>query len=150
MYFVLLFQEDISPVGSGTVVIRSSISEKLSVSSNQRTMVGITCYLYLYLNSWNHPFVLCITDKFIGGLQSSSNMVTSLEDASTSGTVVFHGQHDYSDSSGTFKSRLGNQERASSASPEDSAINLAEVSFVFCFFFFFFFFFSSDVYINVN
>ncbi|KAK1424090.1 hypothetical protein QVD17_19402 [Tagetes erecta] len=87
--------EDISPVGSGTMVIRPSISEKSSVFSNQRTM-------------------------------SSSNTFTSLEDASTSGTVVFRGEHDDSDLSGTFKSRLGNQERASAASPEDSAINLAE------------------------
>ncbi|KAF5766601.1 putative protein kinase STE-STE20-YSK family [Helianthus annuus] len=87
--------EDISPVGSGTVVVRPQKSEKSSASSDQRTM-------------------------------SSSSIYTSLEDASTSGTVVYRGQHDDSDSSGTPKSRLGSQERAFSASPEDSAINLAE------------------------
>ncbi|KAI7729632.1 hypothetical protein M8C21_002667 [Ambrosia artemisiifolia] len=87
--------EDISPVGSGTVVIRPQKLEKASASSDQRTM-------------------------------SSSSIFTSVEDASTSGTIVYRGQHDDSDSSGTPKSRLGSQERASSASPEDSAINLAE------------------------
>ncbi|XP_076947932.1 uncharacterized protein LOC143620012 isoform X2 [Bidens hawaiensis] len=87
--------EDISPVGSGTVVVRPLKSEKSSVSSDQRTI-------------------------------SSSSIYASLEDASTSGTIVYRGQHDDSDSSGTPKSRLGDQERAFSASPEDSAINLAE------------------------
>ncbi|XP_076930026.1 uncharacterized protein LOC143594651 [Bidens hawaiensis] len=86
--------EDISPVGSGTVVVRPLKSEKSSVSSDHRT--------------------------------SSSSIYASLEDASTSGTIVYRGQHDDSDSSGTPKSRLGDQERAFSASPEDSAINLAE------------------------
>ncbi|XP_058001473.1 uncharacterized protein LOC110666280 isoform X2 [Hevea brasiliensis] len=56
----------------------------------------------------------------------SSSMVGSFEDASTSGTVVFRGQHDDSDSPWTPKSRLGMQERTSSASLEDSAVNLAE------------------------
>lgn len=57
-------------------------------------------------------------------------MYSSLEDASPSGTVVIRGQHDESDSPRTPKSRLGMQERTSSASAEDSATNLAEVSFV--------------------
>ncbi|KAK9265764.1 hypothetical protein L1049_003382 [Liquidambar formosana] len=56
----------------------------------------------------------------------SSNTYASFEDASTSGTVVFRGQHDDSDSPRTPRSRLGIQERSSSASIEDSAINLAE------------------------
>ncbi|KAF2286043.1 hypothetical protein GH714_009891 [Hevea brasiliensis] len=56
----------------------------------------------------------------------SSSTVGSFEDASTSGTVVFRGQHDDSDSPWTPKSRLGMQERTSSASLEDSAVNLAE------------------------
>ncbi|CAK7353016.1 unnamed protein product [Dovyalis caffra] len=47
--------------------------------------------------------------------------------ASTSGTVAFHGQHDESDSPRIPKSRLGMQERTSSASLEDSVLNLAEV-----------------------
>ncbi|XP_024968672.1 germinal center kinase 1-like isoform X2 [Cynara cardunculus var. scolymus] len=55
-----------------------------------------------------------------------SSMFTSPEDASINGTVVYHGQHDNSDSPRTPKSRLGSQERTSIASPEDSAINLAE------------------------
>lgn len=54
----------------------------------------------------------------------------SFEDASTTGTVVFRGQQDESGSPQTPKSRLGVQERSSSASVEDSALNLAEVSFV--------------------
>uniref|UniRef100_A0A2P2LCX0 non-specific serine/threonine protein kinase n=3 Tax=Rhizophora mucronata TaxID=61149 RepID=A0A2P2LCX0_RHIMU len=56
----------------------------------------------------------------------SSSRFAPFEDASTSGTVVFHGQHDDSESLWTPKSRLGTQERTSSASMEDSAVNLAE------------------------
>ncbi|KAH9802568.1 protein kinase domain-containing protein [Citrus sinensis] len=56
----------------------------------------------------------------------SSSTYTSAEDASTSGTVVYRGQHDDSDSARTPRSRLGIQERSSSASLEDSAVNLAE------------------------
>ncbi|XP_059662670.1 uncharacterized protein LOC132308569 isoform X2 [Cornus florida] len=56
----------------------------------------------------------------------SSSTYASFEDASTSGTVVYRGQHDDSDSPRTPKSRLGIQERTSSASLEDSAVNLAE------------------------
>ncbi|WZZ47602.1 hypothetical protein YC2023_043861 [Brassica napus] len=51
---------------------------------------------------------------------------TSFDDASTSGTVVVRGQNDDSGSPRTPKSRLGLQERSSSAS-EDSIANLAEV-----------------------
>ncbi|KAJ6950153.1 germinal center kinase 1 isoform X1 [Populus alba x Populus x berolinensis] len=57
---------------------------------------------------------------------ASSSTSTTFEDASTSGTVVFRGQHDESDSPRTHKSRLGMQERTSSSSLEDSALNLAE------------------------
>lgn len=56
----------------------------------------------------------------------SSNAYNSNEDASTSGTVVFRGQYDDSDSPRTPRSRLGIQERSSSASLEDSSTNLAE------------------------
>ncbi|XP_024027846.1 serine/threonine-protein kinase 25 isoform X1 [Morus notabilis] len=56
----------------------------------------------------------------------SSSTYASFEDASPSGTVVFRGQHDDSDSPRTPKSRLGIQERTSNASLEDSATNLAE------------------------
>ncbi|KAI4388133.1 hypothetical protein MLD38_000491 [Melastoma candidum] len=56
----------------------------------------------------------------------SSSTYTSFEDSSTTGTVVFRGQHDESDSPRTPKSRLGFQERTSSAYLEDSALNLAE------------------------
>ena len=52
-----------------------------------------------------------------------------MEDASTTGTFVYRGQHDDLDSPRTPKSRLGIQERTSSASLEDSSINLAEVVF---------------------
>ncbi|KAJ6845303.1 serine/threonine-protein kinase 4-like isoform X1 [Iris pallida] len=51
---------------------------------------------------------------------------TSSEDASISGTVVLRDKHDESDAARTSKSRLGSQEKTSSASLEDSAINLAE------------------------
>ncbi|KAI4321852.1 hypothetical protein MLD38_035184 [Melastoma candidum] len=50
----------------------------------------------------------------------------SFEDASTTGTVVFRGQHDELDSPRTPKSGHGFQERTSSASLEDSAVNLAK------------------------
>ncbi|TYH86737.1 hypothetical protein ES332_D01G065600v1 [Gossypium tomentosum] len=56
----------------------------------------------------------------------SSSTYASTEDASTFGTVVMRGQHDESDSPRTQRSRLGFQERTSSASVEDSASNLAE------------------------
>ncbi|KAF8411130.1 hypothetical protein HHK36_003669 [Tetracentron sinense] len=56
----------------------------------------------------------------------SSSRYASFEDASTSGTVVLRGQHDDSDTPRTPKSRLGAQERTSSASLEDSETNLAE------------------------
>ncbi|MBA0822935.1 hypothetical protein Goarm_019699, partial [Gossypium armourianum] len=56
----------------------------------------------------------------------SSSTYASTEDASTFGTVVMRGQHDGSDSPRTPRSRLGFQERTSSASVEDSASNLAE------------------------
>ncbi|XVF78563.1 hypothetical protein PTKIN_Ptkin14bG0144400 [Pterospermum kingtungense] len=60
----------------------------------------------------------------------SSSAYASFEDPSTSGTVVFRGQHDESDSPRTPRSRLGIQERTSSASVEDSAANLAEAKAV--------------------
>ncbi|KAK9938040.1 hypothetical protein M0R45_014800 [Rubus argutus] len=56
----------------------------------------------------------------------TSSTYASYEDASSSGTVVFRGQYDDSDSPRTPKSRLGIQERTSSSSIEDSAMNLAE------------------------
>ncbi|KAI3803492.1 hypothetical protein L1987_31644 [Smallanthus sonchifolius] len=56
----------------------------------------------------------------------SNNTFSSLEDASISGTFVYRGQHDDSDSPRAPKSRLGIQEKTSTASHEDSALNLAE------------------------
>ncbi|KAK7853251.1 serine/threonine-protein kinase svka [Quercus suber] len=56
----------------------------------------------------------------------SSGTSATFEDSSTSGTVVFRGQNDDSDSPRTPKSRLGIQEKTYTASLEDSAINLAE------------------------
>ncbi|XP_042491064.1 serine/threonine-protein kinase svkA-like isoform X1 [Macadamia integrifolia] len=56
----------------------------------------------------------------------STNKYSSFEDVSPSGTVVLRGQHDDSDTPRTPKSRLGFQEKSSSASLEDSATNLAE------------------------
>lgn len=50
----------------------------------------------------------------------------SSEDVSIGSTVVIRNQHDESDTARSSKSRLGNQEKASSASFEDSAANLAE------------------------
>jgi serine/threonine-protein kinase 24/25/MST4 len=55
----------------------------------------------------------------------SSGRYAAFDDASASGTVVVRGQYDDSGSPRTPKSRLGIQERTSSAS-EDSNANLAE------------------------
>ncbi|KAM7492569.1 hypothetical protein LguiA_035490 [Lonicera macranthoides] len=56
----------------------------------------------------------------------SSGTFASLEDASTSGTIVYRGQYYDSDSPQTPKSRSRIPERTLSAPIEDSAINLAE------------------------
>ncbi|KAL0406780.1 UNVERIFIED_CONTAM: Serine/threonine-protein kinase [Sesamum latifolium] len=56
----------------------------------------------------------------------SSSMYASAEDASISGTVVFRGEHEDSDSPRTPKSRLGLQEKTFTAYLEDSDANLAE------------------------
>ncbi|KAM7280038.1 hypothetical protein ACFE04_007172 [Oxalis oulophora] len=61
---------------------------------------------------------------------TSSSTRAPIEDASTSGTVVIRGggggRRDDPDSPRTPKSRLGSQDRTSSASIEDSSANLAE------------------------
>ncbi|KAK8542751.1 hypothetical protein V6N12_015334 [Hibiscus sabdariffa] len=56
----------------------------------------------------------------------SSSEYASFEDASTSGTIVFRGQHDDSDSPQTPKSRLGIQGKPLTLPAEDSTTNLAE------------------------
>ncbi|KAF6141955.1 hypothetical protein GIB67_037923 [Kingdonia uniflora] len=59
-------------------------------------------------------------------IMPSNSRDVSLEDVSTSGTVVLRSQHDESDIPRTPKSRLGIQEKSSSATLEDSDLNLAE------------------------
>lgn len=56
----------------------------------------------------------------------SSSAYASFEDTSTSGTMVVRGKRDDPESPRTPKSRLGDQERTSGSSIEDSATNLAE------------------------
>ncbi|KAK9078239.1 hypothetical protein SSX86_002296 [Deinandra increscens subsp. villosa] len=56
----------------------------------------------------------------------SGSTFSSFDDSSISGTFVYRGQHDDSDSPRAPKSRLGIQEKTSTASHEDSALNLAE------------------------
>nr|XP_043623781.1 serine/threonine-protein kinase 4-like [Erigeron canadensis] len=56
----------------------------------------------------------------------SSSTFSSADDASISGTFVYRGQRDESDSPRTPKSRLGIQEKTSTATHEDSASNMAE------------------------
>ncbi|KAI9185641.1 hypothetical protein LWI28_009078 [Acer negundo] len=63
---------------------------------------------------------------FIDRSTQSTSSYASAEDVSISGTFVYRGQHDDLDSARTPRSRLGVQERTSSASLEDSAANLAE------------------------
>jgi hypothetical protein len=60
----------------------------------------------------------------------SHSRFSSYEDMSSSGTVV-RSQSDESETPRSSRSRLGIQEKASSASLEDSAINLAEVMHIF-------------------
>ncbi|KAK6154357.1 hypothetical protein DH2020_008605 [Rehmannia glutinosa] len=67
------------------------------------------------------------SSQFSSQSSMSSSTHASAEDVSISGTVVYRGQPDDSDSPRTPKSRLGLQERTSSAAPEDSQLNLAEV-----------------------
>lgn len=86
-----------------------------------------------YLNKMTEVFFHYIFGTifmmFVLGLFQSSSTFASVEASSTSGTVVYRGQHDESGSPRTPKSRLGNQERTSSASLEDSSMNLAEVGY---------------------
>lgn len=66
------------------------------------------------------------SSQFSSQSSVSSSKYASAEDSSISGTVVYRGQHDDSDSPRTPKSRLGLQERTFSAALEDSETNLAE------------------------
>ncbi|XP_010462183.1 PREDICTED: germinal center kinase 1-like [Camelina sativa] len=88
-------EDDSSLSGSGTVVIRSPRSSPSSSSFFRDQSSG------------------------------STSRYASFDDASTSGTVVVRGHNDDSGSPRTPRSRLGLQERSSSAS-EDSIANLAE------------------------
>ncbi|XP_042060634.1 serine/threonine-protein kinase 24-like isoform X1 [Salvia splendens] len=66
------------------------------------------------------------SSQFSSQSSTSSSKYASAEDSSISGTVVYRGQHEDSDSPRTPKSRLGLQERTFSAALEDSETNLAE------------------------
>ncbi|KAF9588197.1 hypothetical protein IFM89_008211 [Coptis chinensis] len=67
------------------------------------------------------------TSSFFGDHSTMmNNRYLSFEDVSSSGTVVLRGQTDEPDTPRTPKSRLGIQEKSSSASLEDSETNLAE------------------------
>ncbi|GLT50405.1 hypothetical protein SLA2020_238920 [Shorea laevis] len=113
---------------SGTVVIRSPRgSESLSLQSS---MLGIR-YKYLTEDVERRPF--CFMCQVLGiyligfsCLVQSSSQCASLEDASTSGTVVVRGQNDGSDYPRISKAMLGILERNSNASLEDGTTNLAE------------------------
>ncbi|KAL3333345.1 hypothetical protein AABB24_033429 [Solanum stoloniferum] len=91
--------EELSVSGTGTVVVRSPRGSPRGIQS---------------------------TSLFSDQSSLSSGTPASFEDASSSGTVVYRGRHDDPDSPRTPKSRLGIQERSSSASLEDSSANLAE------------------------
>ncbi|CAN4102914.1 unnamed protein product [Withania somnifera] len=91
--------EELSVSGSGTVVVRSPRGTPRGIQSSS---------LYSDQSSM------------------SSSPLSSFEDASSSGTIVYRGRHDDPVSPRTPKSRLGIQERSSSASLEDSTTNLAE------------------------
>lgn len=72
-------------------------------------------------------FVSLFVDYIKSIWHQSSSAFASVEDASTSGTFVYRGQHDDLDLPRTLKSRLGIQEKTSIASHEDSGINLSKV-----------------------
>ena len=55
----------------------------------------------------------------------SSSAYASFEDTSTSGTMVVRGKRDDPESPQTPKSRLGDQERTSGSSIEDSATTVS-------------------------
>nr|GFC53647.1 germinal center kinase 1-like isoform X10 [Tanacetum cinerariifolium] len=57
----------------------------------------------------------------------SSSTFSSPEDVSISGTFVYRGPHDESDSPRTPKSRMGIREKKSYTSHEDNALNMVEV-----------------------
>lgn len=124
-FIVFSLQDDVS--GTGTVVVRSPRgNQKSSMFNNQSSLVWLqiswayksTYFLLLHSSKWR---LLCF---FI----QSSSTYASTEDTSISGTVVYRGQHDDSDSPRTLKSRLGLQQRTFSAALEDSEINLSEVN----------------------
>ncbi|CAN4104203.1 unnamed protein product [Withania somnifera] len=92
-------EEELSVSGSGTVVVRSPRGTPRGIQSSS---------------------------LFSDQSSMSSSPLASFEDASSSGTIVYRGHHDDPDSPRTPKSRLGIQERSSSASLEGSATNLAE------------------------
>ena len=135
LFLLLYSQDEMSVSGSGTVVIRSPRgSQSSALLHDPSSLVGfLHSYLHINIKQINSvAFCVSAIDfiRFQCAVQSSS-AYASLEDTSISGTVVFHGQHDDSDSPRTPRSRLGFQERTSSASVEDSAANLAEVVFIF-------------------
>ncbi|KAG8364912.1 hypothetical protein BUALT_Bualt18G0047800 [Buddleja alternifolia] len=66
------------------------------------------------------------TSPFSNQSSLSSSPYASAEDASITGTFVYRGQSDDTDSPRTPKSRLGLQDRTFSAALEDSEVNLAE------------------------
>ncbi|XP_021773704.1 germinal center kinase 1-like isoform X1 [Chenopodium quinoa] len=88
--------EDGSSTGSGTVVVRSSGVPQSSSFCSDQSTTP------------------------------SGSTYASPEDASTSGTMVVHGQRDDPESPQTPKSKLGMPERSSTSSFEDSATNLSE------------------------
>ncbi|XP_055823482.1 uncharacterized protein LOC129891993 [Solanum dulcamara] len=92
-------EDELSVSGTGTVVVRSPRGSPRGIQSSS---------------------------LFSDQSSLSSSTLASFEDASSSGTVVYRGRHDDPDSPRTPKSRLGIQERSSSASLEDSTANLAE------------------------
>ncbi|XP_077243715.1 uncharacterized protein LOC143884175 isoform X2 [Tasmannia lanceolata] len=72
------------------------------------------------------PRAVQTSTVFSSQIPTSSNRYASFDDLPTGGTVVLRGQNDESDIPQTPNSRLGMQEKTSSASHEDSATNLAE------------------------
>lgn len=112
-----------------------TLSQRISIVSifpwSKCSGIGFSYFYDLETANFFFPFTV-VGMALIGSWCNvqSGGTYASFEDASTTGTVVFRGQQDESDSPQTPKSRLGVQERSSSASIEDSALNLAEVSFV--------------------
>ncbi|XP_068654375.1 serine/threonine-protein kinase sid1-like isoform X2 [Aristolochia californica] len=112
----------------GTGTIRSAVKPP-QVGGTKERKLELPSYPRKPFDRGSHE-----TDKKdespLGGEREESSLEDSSskssDDVSITGTMVLHGHHEESDTPRTPKTRLGMEEKASKASHEDSATNLAE------------------------